>query len=180
MRIALLLLLSITLYADIKNELFELYQEKRYKEVCSIGFKYFDKFKKDEKYVSLYGFACLHVDYIDRLCVPATILKISEDSRANASYFAAIFLQKKILYHALLDNYNISSLNLPTTDYILSKVFDLYTKLKIKEPKEFYLLQDKDNDKIKYKLYILKNAKIKKMVIDELYESRLVRKHLYW
>lgn len=181
MRILLLTaLLTLSLFADIKQEIFELYQNKEYKDVCNIGFKNFSKYSKDEEYISLYAFACLKVDYIDRLSVPITILKLSPQSRANAAYFSIILMQKKLLYHALLDNYDISSLNLPTTDYILSKIFDFYTKLGKKEQKEFYIFQDENDAQIKYKLYILKDAKIDKIVIEEFHNSISVRKHIYW
>lgn len=89
-------------------------------------------------------------------------------------------MQKKLLYHALLDNYNISSLNLPTTDYVLSKVFDLYSKMKNNERKEFYIFEDESDKQLKYKLYILKDGKIDKMVIEEFYNSISIKKHIYW
>ena len=174
------ILATLTLYGSVKEKLFELYKSENYKEACSYGFKYFDRFNKDEKFVSLYGFACLNVDYIDRLSVPITILRHSKESRSNAAYFSAIFLQKKMLYHALLDNYEISSLNLPTTDYVLSKVFDLYTKLEKNEQKNSYIFEDETNSRIKYKLYILKDGKIRKMVIEEYDDSKIVKKHIYW
>ncbi|MBE0513777.1 hypothetical protein [Sulfurimonas sp.] len=173
-------LLAITLYADVKREMLELFQNKDYKEACTIGFKNFAKYSKDEEYVSLYGFSCLNVDYVDRLSVPVTVLKLTPESRANAAYFSIILMQKKLLYHALLDNYDISSLNLPTTDYVLSKVFDFYTKYGKHEPKEFYIFEDEDDKNLKYKLYILKDGKIDKIVIEEFYNSISTKKHIYW
>lgn len=173
-------LLAITLYADVKREMLELFQNKDYKEACTIGFKNFAKYSKDEEFVSLYGFSCLNIDYIDRLSVPITTLKLTSESRANAAYFSTILMQKRLLYHALLDNYDISSLNLPTTDYVLSKVFDFYTKQGIHEPREFYIFEDEDDKNLKYKLYILKDGKIDKMIIEEFYNSISTKKHIYW
>lgn len=79
-----------------------------------------------------------------------------------------------------MDNYDISSLNLPTTDYVLSKVFDLYSKLKKVERKDFYMFEDKNDNRLKYKLYLIKDDKIDKMVIEEFYNSVSIKKHVYW
>jgi muramoyltetrapeptide carboxypeptidase LdcA involved in peptidoglycan recycling len=79
MKILLVLLLSLPLFADIKQNMFNLYQNKKYEKVCSIGFNNFKKHKKDEEFVSLYAFACLNSDYIDRLAIPVAMLKFSPE-----------------------------------------------------------------------------------------------------
>ncbi|MDD5399959.1 MAG: hypothetical protein PHQ93_02090 [Sulfurimonas sp.] len=180
MKILLAALIAISLYADIKQEMLDFYQKKEYENVCELGFKNFIAYSKDEEYVSLYAFSCLNVDHIDRLSVPITTLKFSQEARSNASYFSIILMQKKLLYHALMDNYDISSLNFPTTDYVLSKVFDLYSKLKKGERKDFYIFEDKNDNKLKYKLYLIKDDKIDKMIIEEFYNSVSIKKHVYW
>lgn len=180
MKIILALLLSIILYADTKQDMFALYQNQKYKKACNIGFNNFRHNNKDEEYVSLYAFACLKSDYIDRLTVPISILKFSKEARSNSAYFSIILMQKKLLYHSLVDGYNLSNLNLPTTDYILSKVFDLYIKLGKHEPRSFYLFEDTKDSKLTYKLYLSKSNKIYKMIIEEFYDSIVIRKHIYW
>ncbi|MDQ1244959.1 MAG: hypothetical protein QG565_1300 [Campylobacterota bacterium] len=180
MRILLLILISISVFADVKQDMFALYKDKKYADACNLGFKNFSDHLRDEEYVSLYSFSCLNIDYVDRLAVPIAILKFSKEARANAAYFSTILMQKKLLYHALLDNYDISSINLPTTDYILSKVFDLFTKMKKDELKEFYILEDENDKELKYKIYILKDGKIDKMVIEEFHNSISTEKHIYW
>ena len=89
-------------------------------------------------------------------------------------------MQKKLLYHALVDNYELSSLKLPSTDYILSKVFDLYAKLGKHKPRAFYLFEDEDDSKLTYKLFLVKNNKLSKMVIEEYYNSISIKQHVYW
>jgi len=180
MKILLILLFSLSLYADIKQNMFNLYQNEKYEDVCSIGFNNFKKYKKDEKFISLYAFACLNSDYIDRLAIPIAILKTSRESRANSAYFSVILMQKKLLYHALIDNYDLSSLNLPTTDYILSKVFDFYAKLGVHEPRAFYLFEDNNDKKLTYKLYLINDSKINKIVIEEFYDTITIKRHVYW
>ncbi|NPA66167.1 MAG: hypothetical protein GXO11_04715 [Epsilonproteobacteria bacterium] len=180
MRYLLLLLLVTNIYANVKEEMFTLYQNKKFKEACRLGFKNFSNFKKDESFVSLYGFSCLNADYIDRLAIPITSLKHSQEARANAAYFSVILMQKKLLYHALIDNYDLSELKLPTTDYILSKVFDLYTQIQLDKKRSYYIFKDPDNPKISYKLYIVKEDYIVKMVIEEFYDTMMTKRHLYW
>jgi len=181
MRTLLLLLLSLHLSADIKQEMFGLYQNKKFNKVCSIGFNNFKNNKKDEEYVSLYAFACLYSDYIDRLAVPTAILKTTKESRANAAYFSVILMQKKLLYHAMVDKYDLSEFTLPTTDYILSKVFDLYSKLGKHSPRKFYLFEDPNNSKLTYKLSLTTDYnKVHKIIIEEYYDTISINRHIYW
>ena len=181
MKSILLVLIACNLFAsDVKQNLFTLYQNKKYEKVCSIGFNNFQKYKKDEEYVSLYAFGCLNSDYIDRLTIPIATLKFSKEARANSAYFAVILMQKKLLYHALIDGYDLSKFVLPSTDYVLSKVFDLYTKLGKHTPRAFYLFEDPSDPKLSYKLYISKNYRISKMVIEEYYDTIILKRHVYW
>jgi len=180
MKIVLILLITLSLYADTKQDMFNLYQNKKYEQVCDIGFDKFKNNKKDEEFVSLYAFACLNSDYIDRLAIPIAILKFSKESRANSAYFSVILMQKKLLYHSLIDNYDLSKMNLPTTDYVLSKVFDLYVKLGKHKKRAFYLFEDKDDKKLTYKLYIQKDERLSKIVIEEFYDTITVKRHVYW
>jgi len=119
MKIVLIFFLTLNLYAGIKENMFSLYQNNKFENVCSLGFDNFNAHSKDEEFISLYAFACLKSDYIDRLAIPIAMLKYSEESRSNSAYLAVILMQKKLLYHALLDNYDISTLKLPTTDYTI-------------------------------------------------------------
>jgi len=180
MKIVLLILLTLNLYADKKREMFNLYQNQKYEKVCSIGFDYFKENKKDEEFVTLYAFACLKSDYIDRLAIPTAILKFSKESRANSAYFSVILMQKKLLYHALVDNYDLSEFRLPTTDYVLSRVFDLYAKLGKHEPRAFYLFNDPNDPKLTYKLYLSRDYKLDKIVIEEFYDTITIKRHVYW
>lgn len=180
MKLLLLFLLVANLSADIKRNMFNLYQNKKYEKVCSMGFDNFKKNKKDEEFVSLYAFACLKSDYIDRLAVPTAVLKFSKESRANAAYFSVILMQKKLLYHALVDNYDLSEFSLPTTDYVLSKVFDLYAKLGKHEPRAFYLFEDPNDTKLTYKLYLSRDYKLDRIVIEEFYDTISIKRHIYW
>ena len=78
-----------------------------------------------------------------------------------------------------MDGYNIAPFKLPTTDNILSKVFDLYSNMQTYKKIPLYLFIDPNNDKITYKLYLSGNIDARNMVIEELYDSVLVKKHVY-
>ena len=180
MKILLILFLTVTIYASTKQKMFNLYQNHKYEKVCNMGFDHFRKNNKDEEYISLYAFACLKSDYIDRLSTPVAMLKFSQEARSNAAYFSVILMQKKLLYHALVDGSSLSELNLPTTDYILSKVFDFYSKIGKHEQRLFYLFEDEKDSKLTYKLYLSKGRKIDKMIIEEFYDSVTIKRHIYW
>ncbi len=180
MRILLFLLLTLTLHASLKEDMFHLYQNEKYADVCTMGFEHFNQNVKDEEFVSLYAFACLKSDNIDRLATPIALLKFTKEARANSAYFSVILMQKKLLFHALNDNYTLAKLELPTTDYVLSRVFDLYAKLGQHEPRTFYLFEDPKDPKLTYKLYLLKNDRLNKMVIEEYYDTISLKRHVYW
>jgi len=172
--------LIISLHADLKKEMYYLYQNKKFEEVCNQGFENFNTYRDDEDFVSLYAFGCLNSDYIDRLSIPIAMLKFSKESRANSAYFSIIFMQKKLLLHALIDHYPLYSLDLPTTDYVLSKIFDLYASLGKHEPRTFYLFDDPNDPKLSYKLYLEKDDKLSKIIIEEYYDAISIKRHVYW
>ena len=166
--------------ADIKTSLYHLYQDKQYDDACQQGLKVFQKNRKDEEFVSLYAFSCLKADQIDRLTIPISILKNSEEARSNAAYFSVILMQKKLLYHALIDNYKLTELVLPKTDHVLSTVYSLYSQVDYKRKRSHYTFIDENNDKISYKLYIKNSNHDKKMVIEEYYDTIMTHRHEYW
>lgn len=180
MKLLIILLLSSILYGDAKEDLFNLYKAKKYKQACDIGLKKFKYYKDDEEYISLYAFSCLKSDQIDRLATPIAKLKFSKEARVNASYFSILLMQKKLLYHAMVDDYDLKEFNFPTTDHILSKAFDHYSQLGKHEKKEFYLFDDEKNKKLTYKLYLQKDTRLDKIVIEEIYNSKIIKRHMYW
>jgi len=180
MKIFLVILLSISLYANTKEDILQLYKDKKYENACNLGFNNFENYRRDEEFVSIYAFSCLASDHINRLAQPITVLKYSPETRANSAYFSIILMQKRLLYHALLDRYDLSSLNLPTTDYILSTVFDLYVQYDSNNKKDVYIYTDKDDNMISYKLYLEKNNKLDKIIIEKYYNTKLIKQHIYW
>ena len=178
--LTLLLLLITGLFANSLERMHQLYMQNQYARACQLGLHLFKKYRRNTDYLMLYGFSCLKSDFNDRLAVPITGLRATKTERANASYFAAILLQKKLLYHALIDHVDISHLNLPSTDYILSKVFDLYSHNRYKKiDNKYYLAGDHGNGLI-YVLYIDSTGKEQKMVIEERLNDNIIKIHKYW
>lgn len=173
-----LFLLTIPLAADNKQKLFDLYQQGEYLKACDLGLKGLSHFKADENYVSLYAFSCLKADIVDRLATPITLLHQTKESRANASYFSLILLQKKLLMQALYDNKPITNLTFPTSSYLLSKLFDFY----LKDPQPNRLIKeytDSADTRLSYKLYTTVSNGRKSIAIDEYYDKILTFHHVY-
>lgn len=168
----------IILYADIPSQMLMLYQKGAYSDACSIGKKNWNKIQTSEQQVSLYAFSCLNADQIDRLNFPISVLNETAESRANASYFSLLILEKKLLIQALYDNLNIKSLKLPASSNLLSRVFNFYSKNpqlsnSIKE------YSDNTNSRQTYKLYTVQISAYKTFAIDEYYDNILTKHHIY-
>jgi hypothetical protein len=175
------LLLSLLFFfghANSKEKVINLYKIGQYKESCLAGLSIIDQYSRDENFMTLYAFACLNSDYIDRLNLPISKLKFSKEARSNAAYFSVILMQKKLLLHALVDGYSLSDFKLPSTDFVLSKVFELY--LKAPHGVKRYHFNDQEKPHISYKLYLEKQRGVHKIVIEEYYDKILTKRHFYW
>jgi len=180
-RWAILLMLFFSLLDAVDlHDIYSLYRNHEYKEACNRGYQIFHRYKEKGDFLMLYAFACLKADYIDRLAVPIISLRKTKSERANASYFATILLQKKLLYHALIDHMDISHLQLPKTDYILSKVFDLFVNKRYQLNKKGQYVLSKNGDKIFYILYAVPGKRFPKMIIEERTTNQLIKTHRYW
>lgn len=180
MKIFFLIVVYFSLNADVKDKMFNLYQNEKYEKVCNLGSINLANNTKDDEFISLYAFSCLKSGYIDRLAMPISLLKYTKESRSNAAYFSIILMQKKLLYHSLIDGYDLSKLELPSTNHILSKVFDLYSKLGKHQKRLVYIFEDDENQKVSYRLYLVDEDKLSKMVVEEYYDTISIQRHVYW
>lgn len=178
-RILLLVLsLTLTLFADTRQHLFNLYQQGNYLQACNLGQKGFSYNQHDEAYVSLYAFSCLKADLIDRLAAPVMTLSQTPEARANAAYFSVILMQKKLLMQALYDQKPIKNLKFPTSSFLISKVFDLY----VQNPQPTNMIKEYDDPSDRrrtYKLYPIEANGRKNIAIDEYYDKILTFHHVY-
>jgi len=161
------------LFSSNLSTLYKQYEKQEYAKACDYGRKYlFKNFNiNNEKYLTLYGLSCLETDKIERISIPMTHLKSTKNFRANASYFSTILLQKYLLFQALTDKKSIKDLNLPTTTFVLSKVFDLFIEDDFVEKNGVYKLQDSEKENVKYQLYIEETKKDKKFMIIDIYKD---------
>lgn len=173
--LSLLLVIQFVLHAAETHTLYELYQNGRYLQACDAGIKTLGEHKNDEKYISLYAFSCLQADKIDRLALPIIMLKHSSEARKNAAYFSTILLQKNLLISALENGQSLATLNLPTTGYILSVVFDLFCEQHFTKESGGYVITDPKNPRQNYRLY--RNGS--ELFIDEYYDTILTKQHIY-
>jgi len=178
--IFLLLLSPLILAADAKMDIYKLYQDTKFDAACQAGDKLLNQNKTDEEFVSLYAFSCLNADQLDKLAVPITYLKNSSESRANAAYFSVILMQKKLLLHALTDQYDLKPIKLPTTEYVLSTVFDLYTNDTTQKKRRRYNYVDPKDPTKNYRLFVTKGASAPKMIIEEYVNKKMTKRHIYW
>ncbi|KIM10821.1 MAG: hypothetical protein KU37_08835 [Sulfuricurvum sp. PC08-66] len=176
----LLALLGVLLYGSDTARLYNLYNKGEYERVCDEGFHLFSKNRKEEAFVALYGYACLNSDLLDRLATPIVMLKRTPDARKNAAYFSAILMKKKLLYHALVDGYDISHVVLPASTHILSKVFDIFAQTSPTPIEGIYTLQDPQEPKQNYKLYLDTQEELPKIIIESYRDAMLIKRHIYW
>jgi len=170
------LIWSTGAWATSVAELIDAYKRGDYRYVCIKGSKLFGKFRTDENLVMMYAFSCLNIDYIDRLAVPILALGKTPESRRNRAYFSLILAQKYILLHALLDGAKYEGLNLPTTDYILSRVFNLYFQNRYKKEGDTYVMEDEQGT---YRLYVKEREGKKWVFIEETDKSGKTTLHKY-
>jgi len=180
--IFIITILYSTLFAGLQNDLKKLnqmYEENSFKKACRFASNKIMGYKRSEKFISLYAFSCLRSDQIDKLASATALLKHSPESRANSVYFSTILLQKKLLLHAMIDDFKIEQLQLPSTDYILSKVFDLFMKDEKRENK-IYEFIDSNNQNEKYRLFVKDENQNQKVIIEHYLNDNLMNTHQYW
>ncbi len=168
--ILLIFFTSSFLSASNLSKLYKMYEKQEYNKACNYAMKYFNKNKNSENYLTLYGLSCLETDNIHRIATPMLRLKKSKDARANAAYFSTILLQKELLFQALVDKISLKNLQLPNTEFILSKIFTLFTKQEYILKNDIYTFNDTEKKEMKYKLYIKENVKKQKQMIVDTYK----------
>ncbi|MCH9741361.1 MAG: hypothetical protein K0U38_11075 [Epsilonproteobacteria bacterium] len=179
-QILLLLLLTSLLFSSNLSKLYTYYEKQEYKKGCDYGAKYYTKNIKNEKYLTLYALACVETDKINRIAKPMLQLTKSKESRENASYFSTILLQKQLLKQALLDNKSLGDLKLPKTNFVLSKIFNLFVNKEYTLHEGVYTLEDREKPNRYYKVYI-ENVKKNQnyMIIDIYQDDKFTKRYRY-
>jgi len=173
--------LIVTLNADKNMEnILGFYENAKYKKVCVDGLKFFNRGYKNEQFLSIVGDACAKTDSIYALSQLQNSLIKTEQGRINASYFATLVLQKKLIYQFFVDDLDLGYLVLPQTRHILSRLFNRIVTKKYKilseNPKKIEFTMD--NKKVI--AYSDSKKDIKKVVVKIYSGNKLVRRHVYW
>lgn len=129
-------------FAEISNW----YSEGKYKQICQEQVEKFYIKTRIDAVLNLYGMACLNTHMINRLSTPIFGLTKSKQARENAAYFADILYKKKLLYYAVIDGVDISYIRLPKSDYILSYIFDRFTKGDYEKDDEIFIFKEPNSD----------------------------------
>lgn len=175
-----ILMTTLFLFSSNLSNLYKLYEKQEYDKACDYAVKYFEKNKNSEKYLTLYGLSCVETDKIYRIATPMIRLGKTPSARANASYFATILLQKQLLKQALIDGKKLDDLVLPTTNFVLSKIFNMYVNKQYSLSNDIYKFQDEIHQDKSYKVYIKSDQKEKvDMVIDVYKEDKFIKRYRY-
>ncbi|HIM93667.1 MAG TPA: hypothetical protein EYM49_01335, partial [Campylobacterales bacterium] len=125
-KVFLFLFLASLVSASNLSDIYKLYEKQEYEEGCDYGAKYYTKNIDNEKYLTFYGLSCLETNSLNRLAQPMVKLGETKELRETASYFATILLQKQLMRQFLLDGKELGNLKLPKTDFVLSRIFNLF------------------------------------------------------
>ena len=180
-KIILIIILLVTfLNATDKDDLMNLYKNKNYRQACRKAGDLYQQYRNDEEYLNIYAHSCLEEDMINRMILPIIKLHKTPESRENAAYFATILYQKKLLYHALVDDIDISYVNLPKTKYILSIIFNKFVSGDYNYKNGVYWFNNDENSEITYKLSIEVHQKAKKIFLRTYKNGKIEKVRTYW
>ena len=151
---------------------------KKYEKVCTQGLIKYYGGKDDEMFVAMVGMSCAEIDNINPLGFLQKKLIHSLSARETASYFASLVLQKRLLYQFMIDDIDMRNLSLPTSEHLLSKIFESISHgeydVIIEKPKMIKItLEDKT-----LMLSISDDEEIK-ILVDEYVDGALSVRHWY-
>jgi len=167
-KIFILSTFPILLFSSNLSDIYKLYEKQEYEKGCEYGEQYYSKNINNENYLTFYGLSCLETNSINLLAKPMVKLGKSKELRETASYFATILLQKQLMKQFLLDGKELGNLRLPKTDFVLSRIFNLFVKKKYILKDDVYILSDND---IRYEVYVKKSGTEKNYMIIDIYQK---------
>ena len=171
-------LLSTHAWAISLDTIRQWYDNGEYQKVCSYEVTaLYETYTDNEEFVNMYGHACVETDMISRTVNPINKLIRSPQTRANAVYIATVLYQKKLLYHAFVDNVDISYMRLPRTEHILSVIFDRYVTGDFTKEEDTFIF--KENDLV-HRLHVEKSNDIYKLIVQTYKNGKLIKTRAYW
>jgi hypothetical protein len=173
-------LLPLYTFASDFDIVKEKYEAKEYRTACIKAGDLYNQYKENQDFLSIYAHSCLESDMINRLVLPIIKLYKTKEARENAAYFATILYEKKLLYYALVDDVDISYVNLPKTNYILSKIFHRFVNGDYNYKNGAYWFSDQKDNETSYKLSLEEHQKVKKIFLRTYKNGQVVKVRMYW
>lgn len=150
----------------------------QYNRICSDNVRELFIKNQNISIANIYANACLKMDKINELIIPMVMLYSTKDGRENSALYSTILFQKKMLYLALVDGFDISYIVTPKVNYILSTVFDKFVAKDYVKSDDIYKMILGENEKCD--LFIEEVDGIKQMVIAIYRDSKIVSIKKYW
>jgi len=173
-KIFLFLIIISNLFALTQNDIYKLYQNKEYKQVCKEGRTLYYNYELDDTFLSIVGLSCVKADMLNSAMTISKKMNNSPMGRQNASYIATLYLTKRLLLQLVWDNIDISNLSLPKSNHHLSIVFENIAHNNFSKINNIYIVKA-DNKK-----YILSPQDENKIVIQIFKNNTLLSTHIYW
>ncbi len=175
--ITLLVLVSAS-QAEIAEKLVSQYKAGKYRSVCNKGMSAYYSGKRDEHLLALTGMACAKIDSINILGSLQRHLVNSPAMRNSATYFSTLLLQKRLIYQFMLDDINITNLQLPKNEHILSTVFEHLSLGDFKRlGGETKMIKITEGEKIIF--LSISDDKPVRVLVDEYKGASLLQRHWY-
>ncbi len=171
--------LICSLNAQDFKKLLESFKNEQYWKTCSLCEKNLKEYKKNSEFLNFCALSCLRANQLEDMARFASLLKKTKKDRENSIYFMTILYQKELLFHAVLDNKNISFVNIPKTNYILSDIFYKFVKKNFIKSKNAYIFKDDKKKDISYKLSVEKIDGEKKLFLRTFQGKVLVKTRIY-
>lgn len=168
------------MYGATKEDVVKLYLDDNFSSACQKSAEIYDSYKEDDEFLNIFAHSCLEADMVNRLVLPIIKLYKTEKARENAAYYSTILYQKKLLYVALIDGVDISYVNLPKTNYILSIIFEKFVTKDYVLKSGMYTFIDDNNSQITYTLSIETEDNFKKMFLRTYKNDKIVKTRTYW
>lgn len=179
-KIFLLTVMASFLISSNLSEIYKLYENQEYEKGCDYGARYYTKNINNENYLTFYGLSCLETNSLNRLAQPMVKLGGTKELRETASYFATILLQKQLMRQFLLDGKELGNLKLPKTDFVLSRIFNLFVRKEYSLKGDTYNLVDSAKKNIRYEVYIKESNKHKNYMIIDIYrDDKFTKRYQY-
>jgi len=154
------------------------FKAKKYNKVCEKGSRVYYGGYTEENFVSLVGVSCAKVDRINMLGMLQRSLVNTKSSRENASYFSTLILQKRLIYQFMIDDLALNDLRLPTSNHILSRVFEQLSLGQFKLVSEMPKLVELDANGRRVILSV-SDDEPKKVLIDEYTTTGELERHWF-